>query len=196
MAAIAVVVAVLAALTLLPAMLAIAGRRINSLRVAAAIPRRGAARSRALWARWAAGVATPTRCVAGARRAGDPDPAGDPAAVADARPAGRRRALDVDHRPARLRPALRELRARRERAAAGRGHARLAGEGLDRSRARTAAQPDRPARHRPAAAAERRLDRRRGRGGHAGPARQGRARPPTSTRSPTTGPAERRRPSS
>jgi putative drug exporter of the RND superfamily len=60
MAAIAVVVAVLAALTLLPAMLAITGPHINSLRVrgrhpdrrhAAAPPKQG------LWARWADGVA-------------------------------------------------------------------------------------------------------------------------------------------
>ena len=57
MAAIAVVVAVLAALTLLPAALAITGPHINSLRVRgrhpAAHPKQGG-----LWARWAAGVAT------------------------------------------------------------------------------------------------------------------------------------------
>jgi RND superfamily putative drug exporter len=55
MAAIAVVFAVLAALTLLPAMLAITGPKINALRVRgrhpAAHPKQGA------WARWAAGVA-------------------------------------------------------------------------------------------------------------------------------------------
>src|SRR5215831_17906742 len=54
MAAVAVVVAVLGALTLLPAMLAIIGPRINALRVRgrhpAAHPKQG------LWARWAAGV--------------------------------------------------------------------------------------------------------------------------------------------
>jgi len=56
MAAIAVVVAVLAAVTLLPATLAIVGPRINSLRVrrshTSTHPKRG------LWARWASGVAS------------------------------------------------------------------------------------------------------------------------------------------
>src|ERR1700760_2824781 len=56
MAAVAVVIAVLAALTLLPAMLAIIGPRINALRVRnrhpADHPKQGA------WARWAAGVAS------------------------------------------------------------------------------------------------------------------------------------------
>jgi RND superfamily putative drug exporter len=58
-AAIAVVVAVLAALTLLPATLAIVGPHINSLRVRGRHPdrRHQAAPDRGLWARWAAGVA-------------------------------------------------------------------------------------------------------------------------------------------
>jgi RND superfamily putative drug exporter len=58
-AAIAVVVAVLAALTLLPATLAIAGPHINSLRVRGRHQdrRHEAAPKRGLWARWAAGVA-------------------------------------------------------------------------------------------------------------------------------------------
>jgi putative drug exporter of the RND superfamily len=58
-AAIAVVVAVLAALTLLPATLAIVGPHINSLRVRGRHPdrRHKAAPDRGLWARWAAGVA-------------------------------------------------------------------------------------------------------------------------------------------
>jgi RND superfamily putative drug exporter len=54
MAAIAVVVAVAAALTLLPATLAIIGPRINSLRVHNRHP--GAHPKQGLWARWAAGV--------------------------------------------------------------------------------------------------------------------------------------------
>ena len=59
MAAVAVVVAVLAALTLLPAMLSITGPHINSLRVRGRHPdRRPAGRPKqGLWARWAAGVA-------------------------------------------------------------------------------------------------------------------------------------------
>ena len=57
-AAIAVVVAVLAALTLLPATLAIVGPHINSLRVRGRHPdRHHAAPKPGLWARWAAGVA-------------------------------------------------------------------------------------------------------------------------------------------
>ena len=56
MAAIAVVVAVAAALTLLPATLAIIGPRINSLRVHHSHP--GAQPKQGLWARWASGVAS------------------------------------------------------------------------------------------------------------------------------------------
>ena len=59
MAAIAVIVAVLAALTLLPAMLSIAGPHINSLRVRGRHPERRdpAHPHKGLWARWAEGVA-------------------------------------------------------------------------------------------------------------------------------------------
>src|SRR5690349_21168866 len=59
MAAIAVVVAVLAALTLLPAMLSITGLHINSLRVRGRHPARRdpAHPHKGLWARWAEGVA-------------------------------------------------------------------------------------------------------------------------------------------
>jgi putative drug exporter of the RND superfamily len=59
MAAVAVIVAVLAALTLLPAMLAITGPHINSLRVRGRHPdRRDATRPKqGVWARWAEGVA-------------------------------------------------------------------------------------------------------------------------------------------
>jgi putative drug exporter of the RND superfamily len=59
MAAIAVVVAVLAALTLLPTLLAITGPHINSLRVRGRHPKHGAAAAeqKGLWARWAAAVA-------------------------------------------------------------------------------------------------------------------------------------------
>jgi RND superfamily putative drug exporter len=59
MAAIAVVVAVLAALTLLPALLAITGPRINSLRIRGRHPKQDAAagEGKGLWARWAEGLA-------------------------------------------------------------------------------------------------------------------------------------------
>ena len=58
MAAVAVVVAVLAALTLLPALLAITGPHINSLRVRGRHPKHGSgAGKKGLWARWAEGVA-------------------------------------------------------------------------------------------------------------------------------------------
>ena len=59
-----------------------------------------------------------------ARGAGDPDPADDPAAVADAGTAGHRRAVDLHHGASGLRPDLQELRAGSERAAADRGQAR------------------------------------------------------------------------
>jgi putative drug exporter of the RND superfamily len=59
MAGVAVVVAVLAALTLLPATLAITGRRINSLRVRGRRQDRHPAKAagHGVWARWARGVA-------------------------------------------------------------------------------------------------------------------------------------------
>ncbi len=59
MAAIAVVVAVLAALTLLPALLAITGPHINSLRIRGRHPKRDAVvgERKGLWARWAEGLA-------------------------------------------------------------------------------------------------------------------------------------------
>ena len=95
MAAIAVVVAVLAAVTLLPATLAIVGPHINSLRV------RGRHQDphpkKSMWARWAATSRRPSRRRR-ARRPGDPDPAGDPAAVAEPGAEGRRSAVAIHHR--------------------------------------------------------------------------------------------------
>jgi RND superfamily putative drug exporter len=60
MAAVAVVIAVAAALTLLPAILAIVGPWINALRVRGRHPERRhqEAQKQGLWARWAAGVAS------------------------------------------------------------------------------------------------------------------------------------------
>ena len=54
MVAVAVVIAVLAALTLLPAVFAIVSLRIDALRVR---PSRSDDRARPLWARWAARIA-------------------------------------------------------------------------------------------------------------------------------------------
>ena len=94
------------------------------------------------------------------RRTRDPDPADDPAAVADSRPAGHRRALDLDHRTPGLRPDQRELRAGRQRPAADRGQAGLAGAVVIGFAPRDAP--------------EGRQSRGGGRGGDAGRARQGR----------------------
>ena len=81
MAAIAVVVAVLAALTLLPAFLAIMGPHINSLRVPSSRPPKIRPIG-GLWAKWAGEIAKwPLDCRSGCT--GDPDPAGDPAAFAE-----------------------------------------------------------------------------------------------------------------
>ena len=111
MAAIAVVVAVLAALTLLPAMLAITGPHINSLRVRGRHPDRShASPKRGLWARWANGVARhPVIAMLAALAISDP--AGGPAAVTEPRAKGRRRAVHLDHRAPGLRPDLAELQA-------------------------------------------------------------------------------------
>ena len=157
MAAIAVVVAVLAALTLLPAMLGILGPHINSLRVRR--PRSDEQAQSGLWAKWARDIAKQP-IIARAGGARDPDSAGDPAAVADARPAGHRRAVDLDDRAPRLRPDLGELRAGGQRAADRR---RLAAVSEGHQHQRLAAGD---------AAEGRRLDLRRGRG-DSGAARQG-----------------------
>ena len=87
MAAIAVVLAVLGALTLLPAVLAILGPRINALRVREIHPEGQS--KHGFSARWAHSVAN-NPLIAGLAALGDPDPADDPAALADARTAGRR----------------------------------------------------------------------------------------------------------
>ena len=132
MAAVAVVVAVLAALTLLPAVLAIIGPHINSLRVRHPQPESSRSHE-GLWAKWAHEIAR-YPVVAGAGRAGDPDPADDPAAVAEPRPAGHRRAVAVDDSAQSLRPARQQLRRRHQRPADRRRHARLARQGAGRRR--------------------------------------------------------------
>ena len=92
MAAIAVVVAVLAALTLLPAELAILGPKINSLRVRTPASEEQARTG--LWARWAADIAKQPM-VAGLAALAILIPLIDPAVLAHPRPAGHRRALDL-----------------------------------------------------------------------------------------------------
>ena len=125
MAAIAVVVAVLGALTLLPAVLAITGPHINSLRVRRSPPGVTPVRGRPVGQVGARDRLLPVGCRH--RRTRDPDPADDPTAVADSRPAGHGRALDFDHRTPGLRPDQQELRPGRQRPAADRGQAGLAG---------------------------------------------------------------------
>ncbi len=99
MAGIAVVVAVLAALTLMPALVATAGPHINSLRV----------RTPPIGTQVQAGrmgqVGRRHRQAPGDRRPGgigDPAAADDPAAVAEPRTGRRGRAVHFDHRAARL----------------------------------------------------------------------------------------------
>ncbi len=181
MAAIAVVVAVLGALTLLPAVLAIVGPHINSLRVRH--PRPESKAHEGLWAKWAHEIA---QLAVGrrARRARDPDSADDPTAVAHARPAGQRRAVDVDDRAQGVRPALEELRPRHQRAAARspsrsarrRRRRRSRAPRADRSPRRAARSHRRAATRAPATRACRRCRRtsrdRRRRRGHADPDRQ------------------------
>ena len=96
MAAIAVVVAVLGALTLLPAdARASSARGSTRCGCATCTPRTHA--KNGLWAKWAHEIAKQP-IDRGARRAGDPDPADDPAALADPRPAGHGGAVEVDDR--------------------------------------------------------------------------------------------------
>ena len=101
MAAIAVVVAVLGALTLLPAALALTGPRINSLRVRPAHRdlRPETDTKEGLWSRWAEHDRQAS-ARGGPRGARDPAGADDPAAVTDLGPAGHRRAVHLDHRTA------------------------------------------------------------------------------------------------
>ena len=99
MAAIAVVIAVLAALTLLPAELGLVGEHIHSLQVRRRRPDREA--HDGLWARWAADIAKQP-LIAGLCRAGHPGSSDDPPAVVEPGAAGRRRAVHLDHRPAGL----------------------------------------------------------------------------------------------
>ena len=129
MAAIAVVVAVLAAVTLLPAMLAIVGPHINSLRVRGRHHARRN-RSRACGLGGRTSVARHRSCRDSCP--GDPHSARDSAAVAESRPEGRRGAVFLDHGSPCLRSDRAELRSRCQRPADRRRVARVAGEWNER----------------------------------------------------------------
>ena len=117
-AAIAVVIAVGAATTLLPAMLGALGPRINSLRVQFGKTHPDDAEPHG-WTRWARGVADrPWRSAD--RRPGDPDRARDPDLPARAGPERHQRPAQVDHRPPGLRQPHLGLRAGGQRTAADR----------------------------------------------------------------------------
>ena len=121
-AAIVVLIAVITAITLLPALLAILGKRINSLRVPFLRPPAHDHRPHG-WARWARGVGKrplPAMVLGVAHPAG----AGDPGAQPPVRPAGQRPAAEVDHHPAGLRPAHQGLRPGHQRAVPDRGRLR------------------------------------------------------------------------
>jgi RND superfamily putative drug exporter len=122
MAAVAVIVAVCGALTLLPAVLAILGPRINSLKVRDLHPEEEA--KKGLWAKWAHEIAKQP-ILAGACRARDPHPAHDPAAVPVARAAGHGGAVEVDRVASGVRPDRPQLRRRCQRPAAARRAPRI-----------------------------------------------------------------------
>ena len=138
-AAIVVLIAVVTAVTLLPALLAILGKRIDSLRVPFLKPPAHDHRPHG-WARWARGVGKrPLPGDAAGRR--DPGRARDPGAQSPARPAGQRAGAHVHPDPAVLRPPARGLRARHQRAVP------------DRRGLRRQPRPQRPEEAQPAAAA-------------------------------------------
>ena len=112
-AAIVVLIAVITAVTLLPALLSILGKRIDALRVPFLRPPAHDHRPHG-WARWARGVGKrplPAMLLG----VGDPARAGDPGAEPPARPAGQRADAQVHPDPAVLRPAAGGLRPRHQR---------------------------------------------------------------------------------
>ena len=119
MAAIAVVVAVLAALTLLPAELAILGPRINSLRVRTPATDEQA-RTGSCGRSWANEIAKQPM-LAGLVALAILIPLTIPLLSLTLGQQDDGRAVDLDHRPPRLRPDLEELRPGRQRPAADRG---------------------------------------------------------------------------
>jgi uncharacterized membrane protein YdfJ with MMPL/SSD domain len=119
--AVAVATAVLAAITLLPAVLSLLGRHLFGARLPAFLrPRGQAGGADALEPLGGHGHRPPGGLRAG--RPGPPGPPGPPHALAAPRPGGRRRVPGDDHRAAGLRPPGGQVRARLQRPPAdGRG---------------------------------------------------------------------------
>ena len=137
--ALMVAVTMLAAVTLLPALLGLVGTRVNSLRVPVHQAEAGATTRRSKSARWAARVVAkpgPLR----RRRGGRARRARRPGLRHAPRLRRRRQRRPVHDHPQGLRPDRRRLRSRRQRAAAGRRRARrLAGTTRPRSAGSTQA---------------------------------------------------------
>ena len=129
--AVAVVTAVLAALTLLPAVMAIVGKHIESARLPTALRPSPKDVDRGFWGGWAR-RSDQAAVVGDPRRARPVDPADRPVPLAEPRPGGHRRHAEVDHRAPGLRPAVGGLRRRLQRPAPRRGRPREPGEAEQR----------------------------------------------------------------
>ena len=115
--AVAVLTAVLGAITLLPALMALVGRHIDSFALPAFLRPKPTAPRKGFWGAWATFVTSkPKRAVALARA--DPAASVDPLQLARARPGGHRRDAEGHHRAPGLRPAVLGLRSGLQRASA------------------------------------------------------------------------------
>ena len=129
--AVAVVTAVLAALTLLPAVMAIVGKHIESARLPTALRPSPKDVDRGFWGGWARALTRrPWWAILGVSRA--VDPADRAVSLAEPRPGGHRRHAEVDHRAPGLRPAVGGLRRRLQRPTPRRGRPREPGEAEQR----------------------------------------------------------------
>ena len=125
--AVAVVTAVLAALTLLPAVMAIVGKHIESARLPTVLRPSPKDVDRGFGA---AGARPDKAAVVGdPRRVRAVDPADRAVPLAEPRPGGHRRHAEVDHRAPGLRPVVGGLRRRPQRPTPRRGRPRKPGEG-------------------------------------------------------------------